>query len=94
MSMRRSRSRRNNKQQHHKGCEQAAHHGTPSLLLIVLVGIALLSILGAALFVILSGRYEESAQKWAYGAVGAITTSVLAYAWRLTWTREETNSRH
>jgi len=41
----------------------------PSDVMPVVVSIA---VLGAALYVVLSGSYAEAAQKWAFGAIGTI----------------------
>ena len=39
--------------------------------------IALLSVLAAALFVILAKKYDDAVQKWAFGAVGSILTVLV-----------------
>jgi predicted ABC-type sugar transport system permease subunit len=38
----------------------------------VMAVIVSILVLAGAMYVILSGRYDDSAQKWAYGAVGTI----------------------
>lgn len=40
----------------------------------------ILLVLGAALFVILSKKYDDADRKWAYGAVGAILGYVIGAA--------------
>jgi lysylphosphatidylglycerol synthetase-like protein (DUF2156 family) len=39
--------------------------------------VAFLVLLSAALFIILSGHYHETEQKWAYSAVGTIVGLIL-----------------
>ncbi len=38
----------------------------------IMMVVVSLAVLGSSLFVILSGRYDDGTQKWAFGAVGSM----------------------
>ena len=46
--------------------------GTPVTIDKIMQVIISLVVLGAALYVILSGKYKDDVQKWAFGAIGLI----------------------
>ena len=54
------------------GRQLAARPTPPRRLPEIMMVIVSLLVLGSALFVILSNRYDSGSQKWAYGVVGSI----------------------
>lgn len=57
-------------EQHHEHSHRIGGGGLdPATVMQMLISVM---VLGSALYVILSGRYADAEQKWAYGAVGTV----------------------